>query len=261
MGLAVLCLLLAAAALAPYLATHDPTHMDSDELLRPPGAVHLLGTDQYGRDLYSRILFGASASLQVGIISVGIAASAGLVLGLLSGFYGRWVDLLVMRLIDVMLAFPSILLALSIVAVLGPGLNNVMVAVGIAGVPVYTRLVRGQVLATKQLTYVEAARTTGCGDARIVVRHILPNTLAPVIVLATLGVAGAILAGAALSFLGLGAQPPSSEWGAMLSDGRNFLRQAWWITTFPGLAITVTVLAINMMGDGLRDAFDPRLRT
>ena len=261
LGLLVVAVLLAVAALAPLLAPHDPTRMDSDRLLRPPGRAHLLGTDQYGRDVLSRILHGAALSLQVGLISVGIAASGGLVLGLLSGYYGRWVDLAVMRVIDVMLAFPSILLALGIVAVLGPSLNNVMLAVGIAGVPVYTRLVRGQVLATRALTYVEAARTTGCGDARIVGRHILPNIVAPVIVVATLGIAGAILTGAALSFLGLGAQPPSSEWGAMLSDGRGFLRQAWWVTTFPGLAISVTVLAINMMGDGLRDALDPRLKT
>jgi peptide/nickel transport system permease protein len=260
LGLWVVAVLLAVAALAPLLAPHDPTRMDSDRLLRPPGRAHLLGTDQYGRDVLSRILHGAASSLEVGLISVGIAASGGLLLGLLSGYYGRWVDLAVMRVIDVMLAFPSILLALGIVAVLGPSLNNVMLAVGIAGIPVYTRLVRGQVLATRALTYVEAARTTGCGDARIVGRHILPNIVAPVIVVATLGIAGAILTGAALSFLGLGAQPPSPEWGAMLSDGRSFLRQAWWVTTFPGLAITVTVLAINMVGDGLRDALDPRLK-
>jgi peptide/nickel transport system permease protein len=159
-----------------------------------------------------------------------------------------------------MLAFPSILLALGVVAVMGPGLNNVMVAVGIANIPIYARVVRGQTLAAKQLLYVEAARALGCGDPRIFSRHMLPNVVAPVIVVATLGVAGAILTGAALSFLGLGAQPPSPEWGAMLSDGRSFLRQAWWITMFPGLAIAVTVLAINMVGDGLRDALDPRLR-
>jgi ABC-type dipeptide/oligopeptide/nickel transport system permease subunit len=260
LGLLVVGILLIAAALAPLLAPHEPTHVDSDQLLRPPGRGHLLGTDQYGRDVLSRILHGATSSLQVGIISVGIAALGGLLLGLLSGFYGRWVDLAVMRVIDVMLAFPSILLALGIVAVLGPSLNNVMLAVGIAGIPVYTRLVRGQVLATKSLAYVEAARTVGCGDVRIVGRHILPNIVAPVIVVATLGIAGGILTEAALSFLGLGAQPPSSEWGAMLSDGRSFLRQAWWVTTFPGLAITITVLAINMVGDGLRDALDPRLK-
>lgn len=258
LGLLVVGVLVATAALAPVLAPYDPALTDADRLLRAPGRAHLLGTDQFGRDVLSRILHGASASLQVGIIAVGIAASAGMLLGLLSGYYGRWIDLVVMRVIDVMLAFPSILLALGIVAVLGPSLNNVMLAVGIAGVPVYTRLVRGQVLQTKALTFVEAARTTGCRDARIVGRHIL---VAPVIVVATLGVAGAILTGAALSFLGLGAQPPSSEWGAMLSDGRSFLRQAWWVTTFPGLAITVTVLAINIVGDGLRDALDPRLKT
>jgi peptide/nickel transport system permease protein len=259
-GALVVVLLLAAAALAPVLAPADPTRTDADRVLRAPGPGHLLGTDQYGRDVLSRILHGASASLQVGLISVGIAVSGGMLLGLLSGYYGRWVDLALMRVVEVMLAFPSILLALGIVAVLGPSLNNVMLAVGIAGVPIYTRLVRGQVLTTRALTYVEAARTTGCGDARIVARHILPNIVAPVIVVATLGVAGAILTGAALSFLGVGAQPPSSEWGAMLSDGRGFLRQAWWVTTFPGLAITITVLAINMVGDGLRDALDPRLK-
>jgi peptide/nickel transport system permease protein len=259
-GLLVVAVLLAAAVLAPILAPADPTRTDPDQVLLAPGRGHFLGTDQYGRDVWSRILHGASASLQVGLISVGIAVSGGMLLGLLSGYYGRLVDLALMRVVDVMLAFPSILLALGIVAVLGPSLNNVMLAVGIAGVPVYTRLVRGQVLATRALAYVEAARTTGCGDARIVGRHIVPNIVAPVIVVATLGVAGAILTGAALSFLGVGAQPPSSEWGAMLSDGRSFLRQAWWVTTFPGLAITITVLAINMVGDGLRDALDPRLK-
>lgn len=260
LGLVVVAVLLTAAALAPVLAPADPTRTDADQVLRAPGRGHLLGTDQFGRDVLSRILHGASASLQVGFISVGIAVSWGLLLGLLSGYYGRAIDLLLMRGVDVMLAFPSILLALGIVAVLGPSLNNVMLAVGIAGIPVYTRLVRGQVLATRALAYVEAARTTGCGDARILGRHILPNIVAPVIVVATLGVAGAILTGAALSFLGVGAQPPSSEWGAMLSDGRSFLRQAWWVATFPGLAISVTVLAINLVGDGLRDALDPRLQ-
>jgi peptide/nickel transport system permease protein len=248
------------ALLAPHLGLRDPAAIDSANLLQPPGGTHILGTDQFGRDLLSRILHGTRPSLQVGLISVGIAASVGVLLGLVSGYYGGRVDLGIMRIIDVMLAFPSILLALGVVAVMGPGLNNVMVAVGIANIPIYARVVRGQTLAAKQLLYVEAARALGCGDPRIFSRHMLPNVVAPVIVVATLGVAGAILTGAALSFLGLGAQPPSPEWGAMLSDGRSFLRQAWWITMFPGLAIAVTVLAINMVGDGLRDALDPRLR-
>jgi peptide/nickel transport system permease protein len=255
----LLILVVAGALAAPLVAPYDPIVMNPPERLLPPGARHLLGTDIFGRDLFTRILYGARISLQTGLISVSIANLVGVPLGLVSGFYGGLTDRLLMRLVDLMLTFPGILLALVIVAVLGPSLFNAMIAVGISASPTYARLVRSAVLAAKAQTYIEAARALGCTNTRIMVRHVLPNTLAPIIVLGTLGIAGAIIAAAALSFLGLGARPPVPEWGAMLSEGRNYLRVAWWITTFPGLAIMVTVLAINLLGDGLRDALDPQL--
>jgi peptide/nickel transport system permease protein len=256
----ILALLTLMAIFAPLIAPDEPNVMVPVDALAAPSLEHLFGTDQFGRDILSRIIFGARLSLQVGFIAVGIASIIGITLGVIAGYYGRWIDGTIGILIDIMLAFPGILLALAIVAILGPSLLNLMVAVGIAAVPTYTRLVRGTVLATKSLTYIEAARVVGAKDRTIMFRHILPNVIAPAIVLATLGIGGAILVGAALSFLGLGAKPPESEWGAMLSSGRNFLQQAWWITLFPGLAIMITVLSINLLGDGLRDALDPRLR-
>jgi peptide/nickel transport system permease protein len=231
------------------------------DALQRPSAAYPMGTDQFGRDILSRIIFGARLSLQVGFIAVGIASAIGITLGMVAGYYGRWIDGAIGIVIDIMLAFPGILLALAIVAVLGPNLVNLMVAVGIASVPTYARLIRGAVLSARELTYVEAARVVGAKDRTIMFRHIMPNVLAPAIVLATLGIGQAILIGAAISFLGLGAKPPTAEWGAMLSSGRNFLQQAWWITLFPGVAIMITVLSINLLGDGLRDALDPRLRT
>jgi len=260
-GLYLVILLVAVAVLADRLSLHDPIRVTPDAALRSPGGTNPLGTDVLGRDILSRLIHGARISLRVGLVSVSIAAVVGTTLGLLAGFYGRWLDLTVMRLIDLMLAFPNVLLALAIIAILGPSIFNLMIAVGISATPGYARLVRGSVLSTKENVYVEAAVAVGAGDGLIIRRHILPNVLAPIIILATLGMAGAILTGAALSFLGLGVQPPTPEWGTMLSDGRNYLRKAWWITTFPGLAIMITVLAINMLGDGLRDALDPRLKT
>jgi len=259
-GGVVLVALILMALGAPIAAPFDPTVMLSGQAMQPPSALHLFGTDQFGRDILSRVMNGARLSLQLGFISVGIALIFGIVLGLSAGYYGRGVDAVVSMLMDMMLAFPGILLALSIIAIFGPGLVNLMIAVGISSVPAYTRLVRGTVFTVKRQTYVEAAQVVGVGSVRIMARHILPNVLAPVIVLATLGIAQAILIGAALSFLGLGAKPPTPEWGAMLSEGRSFMQTAWWITVFPGLAIVVTVLAINLLGDGLRDALDPRLR-
>ncbi len=259
-GLAILTLMALLALMAPAIAPYDPDAVDILHQLEAPNKVHLLGTDLYGRDIFSRILYGGRITLVVGLISVGIAASVGIVLGLISGFYGGAVDSVIMRLVDVLLAFPRILLALSIVGMLGPGLLNVMVAVGIAGITGYARLVRGSVLSAKENVYVEAARVVGCPDRIILRRHLLPNIIGPVIVLATLDVAAAILSASSLSFLGLGVQPPTAEWGAMLNEGRQYLRTAPWITLFPGLAIMISVLSINMLGDGLRDALDPRMK-
>ncbi len=259
-GLAILVLLALMAIAAPLIAPYDPNAIAPVSNLKGPSAAHLFGTDQFGRDILSRIFFGARLSFEVGFIAVGLAMVCGIVLGLVAGFFGRAVDAVITIVIDIMLAFPGILLALAIIAILGPSLYNLMIAVGIAGIPAYTRLVRGTTLAAKQQAYVEAARVSGARDAAIMFRHILPNVLSPVIVLATLGIGSAILVGASLSFLGLGAKPPTPEWGAMLSAGRNYLSLAWWITLFPGLAIMLTVLSINMVGDGLRDALDPRLK-
>jgi peptide/nickel transport system permease protein len=257
-GLAILALLAIAALGAPLFAPFDPIKV-TDNALFSPGLPYLLGTDQYGRDIFSRVLHGARISLFIGLISVGIAASCGVAIGLVAGYYGRWVDGFLMWLINVMLAVPGILLALAIVTVRGePSLANLMVAVGIAGIPTYARLVRGSVLAAKENLYVDAARVIGAPTWLILSRHLLPNVIAPVIVAITLGTGTAILAAASLSFLGLGSQPPSPEWGRMLSEGRGYLRDQWWISTGPGLAIMLTVLAMNLFGDGLRDALDPR---
>ncbi len=259
-GLAILTVLALAALLGPLLPLPDPILIDSPHALYSPGTPNLFGSDQYGRDVLSRVVFGGRVSLVVGPIAVGIALIPGVVVGLLAGYYGRWVDVVLMRIVDVMLAFPGILLALGIVAVLGPSLTSLMVAVGISSIPTYARLTRASVLSARELLYVDAARVVGASDSAILVRHILPNVVAPVIVVSTLGVGAAILVAATLSFLGLGSQPPTAEWGRMLSEGRQYLREQWWIATFPGLAIMLTVLALNLLGDGLRDALDPRLR-
>jgi peptide/nickel transport system permease protein len=234
--------------------------MSVTAIMAPPSPDHWFGTDQYGRDILSRVLYGARLSLQTGLVAVAIAATTGSLLGLAAGYYGNLTDSIIMRMVDVMLAFPGILLAMAIVAVLGPSLINVMIAVGIGATPTYARVVRSSVLSAKELPYVLAARSIGTSNARQMFVHILPNTLSPIIVLSSLSIAAAILAASGLSFIGLGAQPPTPEWGAMLNQGRTYLREAWWMTTFPGLAIMVTVMSINMIGDGLRDALDPRLR-
>jgi len=248
------------AAFAPWLVPYDPNEQNFPESLQPPSARHLMGTDEFGRDILSRIIFGARMSLQVGVISVGIALSCGVVLGSTAGYAGGWMDNVIMRVMDIMLAFPAILLAIAIMAVLGPGLKNAMVAIGIVAIPQYARIVRGSILAVRENDYVEAARAIGCNHLTIIRRHILPNVLAPIIVRATLGTSEAILEAAALGFLGLGVQPPTSEWGTMLSRAQRFIYTAPYIATFPGVAITVTVLGLNLFGDGLRDALDPRLR-
>lgn len=260
-GIAMLGLIVLAVLGAPLLTAKDPLAVVVEERFLPPGPGHVFGTDILGRDMWTRMLYGGRLSLVTGIISVSFALALGVPMGVVSGYYGGLADRLIMRLVDIMLTFPGILLALVIVAVLGPSLFNAMVAVGISASPTYARVVRATTLAARIEAYVEAARAMGCSNPRIIIRHILPNTMAPLIVLGTLGVAGAMISAAALSFLGLGAQPPQPEWGALLSEGRSYLRRAWWMTAFPGLAIMVTVLAINLLGDGLRDALDPRLRT
>jgi peptide/nickel transport system permease protein len=263
-GAVVGAVILAALALialgAPWLSARDPIRTAPREALSPPGARFWLGSDQLGRDVASRVMHGARISLTVGLISVSIAVALGTPLGLVSGFYGGRLDALIMRVMDVLLAFPGILLALAIVTVLSPGLGNVMIAVGLSAVPAYARLTRASVLTTREQLYVEGARALGARDVFILVRYIFPNVVAPLIVTATLGLGTAILAAAALSFIGLGSQPPIPEWGRMLSEGRDYLREAWWISTFPGLGIMLTVLAMNLLGDGLRDVLDPRLK-
>jgi peptide/nickel transport system permease protein len=259
MGLGILAVLAMLALLAPQISPYDPNQVDMPHQLKRPAPSHPLGTDLYGRDILSRILWGGRVTLVVGLISVAIAASIGIVLGLVSGYYGGAIDTAIMRFVDILLSFPRILLALTVVGMLGTGLLNVMVAVGIAGITGYARLVRGTVQSAKKQAYVEAAQAVGCQDVQILFRHILPNVIGPVIVLATLDVASAILAASSLSFLGLGVQPPTAEWGYMLNEGRAYLRSAPWITFFPGIAIMISVLSINMVGDGLRDALDPKL--
>jgi peptide/nickel transport system permease protein len=259
-GIAVVALMILGAAAAPVLARYDPVAIDLAGQLRRPSAMHWLGTDIQGRDIWSRIVFGARVSLAVGFISQSIALLLGVTLGLVAGYYGRWVDELVMRLADVTLAFPTLLLLIAMVAALEPSLGTVFVTIGIVGWAGMARLVRGQVLVVRQLEFVQAIRALGARDATVIVRHVLPNVIAPVVIAATLGVAGAIMAEAALSFLGLGVQPPTPSWGAMIADGRDLaqLRSAPWTSVFPGLAIGAAVLGFNLLGDALRDALDPR---
>jgi peptide/nickel transport system permease protein len=259
-GLAIIVILVLMAIFAARIAPYDPLAHSRDSL-KPPSFKHLMGTDMFGRDLLSRVISGSRISLRIGFISVGIGASVGVFLGLGAGYFGGLLDALLAMFIDTLLAFPGILLAIAMIAVLSPGLTSVMIAVGISSVPTFCRLMRGSVLSLKQKEFIVSARAVGCRSPRIMMRHLLPNAIGPVIVLGTLRLATAILTAAGLGFLGLGAQPPIPEWGIMVSEGREFLRSAWWLVTFPGLAIVVTVMSINLLGDGLRDAMDPRLRT
>lgn len=265
-GLWFFIALVAVAILSPFLAPHDPIIQDRAALLVPPfwqeggSTTYLLGTDAVGRDILSRLIFGARYSLFIGVVVVTISLIGGIVTGLIAGFFGGWIDTVIMRVMDVILAFPSLLLALVLVAVLGPGLTNAMIAIAIVSQPHFARLTRAAVLGEKNREYVMAARVAGAGKMRLMFRTILPNCLAPLIVQATLSFSGAILDAAALGFLGMGAQPPTPEWGTMLAEAREFILRAWWVVTLPGLAILVTVLAINLMGDGLRDALDPKLK-
>ena len=246
------------ALFAPLFAPYNPTATDFLAVRQAPSAAYLLGTDDVGRDVLSRVIYGARASLTAGVISVVIALGLGVPLGLAAGFYGGWLDEAVMRLTDAVLAFPFLILAIALAASLGPSLQNAMIAIGIASAPTFVRLTRGQVLSVKGEDYVQAARAVGGGDLRVVTRHILPNTFSPLLIQASLTVAQAIIAESALSFLGLGVQPPTPSWGSMLNTAKGFMADAPWMAVWPGLCIFVTVLAFNLFGDGLRDAFDPR---
>jgi peptide/nickel transport system permease protein len=259
-GTAFLLLLVFLAILAPLIAPYDPLEISPDESLSPPSLRHLFGTDNLGRDVLSRVIFGTRYSLILGLVAIGISGTLGVVLGLLSGYAGGVVDAVVMRMVDVGLAFPSVLLALLVITVAGPGLPSIVLAIGISSTPPFIRIVRGCVLVVNEMTYIESARAIGAGGARILFRHVLPEVFAPALTMATLGLAGAIFAASSLSFLGFGAQPPTPEWGVLISSARHQLRAAWWISTFSGLAIVLSVLSINMLGDGLRDVLDPRLR-
>lgn len=259
-GAAFIVILCLTALLAPWLAPHDPHRQFLAHRLLTPGEGYLLGTDHLGRCLFSRLLFGARATLLVGLVVVGITSIMGVLLGAVAGYRGGLMDEVIMRGVDVLLAFPGIILALVIAGIMGPSLFSIMFAISLTGWTGYARVVRGAVLSVKEREFVQAASSLGAGDARIVFRHILPNVMAPVIVMATLGMAHVVLAAAALSFLGLGMQPPHAEWGSMLNAGRPFMRTAPHLTIFPGLAIMITVLAFNFLGDGLRDALDPWLK-
>jgi peptide/nickel transport system permease protein len=259
-GGVILILLVAMALAAPVVAPYDPLEMSVVDQFKPPSTENFFGTDEFGRDVFSRVIYGAQVSLRVGLLATLIAVGGGTVLGLTSGYFGRWVDSAGQKIMDTLLAFPGLLLALAIIAVLGPGLRNVLIALGIGGMPYYARLVRGQVLSIKEREFIEAAKVAGARHPRIMFRHILPNTVSPLIVVGSLDLGWNILAAASLSFIGLGAQPPTPEWGFMLSGGRDFMRDQWWISTFPGIAIVLAVLSFNLLGDGLRDAFDPQSR-
>nr|WP_231701907.1 nickel transporter permease [Crassaminicella thermophila] len=259
-GLFIVCLLILTAIFADVIAPYGYDDQELSNAFKSPSFKHLFGTDEFGRDIFSRIIYGSRISLEVGFIAVSISVVIGGFLGAIAGYYGGMVDNFIMRCMDVLLSIPQILLAISIAASLGPGLINLMIAVGISSIPQYARLVRASVLSIREQEFIEAARSVGSSDIRIIFKHILPNCLAPIIVQATLGVAFAILTAAGLSFIGLGIQPPTPEWGAMLSGGRGYIRDYAYMTLFPGLAIMITILALNFLGDGLRDALDPKLK-
>lgn len=257
-GAMIIMALFVSALFAPLISPYDPVKSNIRERLTGPSVDHFFGTDDLGRDIFSRIVHGSRISLQVGLVSVSIATAVGMLLGVLAGYFGGWIDTIAMRLMDVMFAFPGVLLAIAIMAVLGPSTTNVMIAVGIVYIPIFARITRGSVLTVRNRDFVEAAYCVGLRPGRIIFRHILPNALDAVIVQVSLATAFAILAEAALSFLGLGTQPPAPSWGSMLSFGRQYMLEAPWWTIFPGLAIFLTVLALHLIGDGLRDALDPR---
>ncbi len=259
-GLAIVLVLVVAALAAPWLAPFDPLRMAAGPRLQPPSLDHWMGTDDFGRDVFSRILHGARLTLQIGAIAVGISLTAGLALGLVAGYAGGWTERILMRLVDVLFSFTEIVIALACLAIFGVGLTNAMIAIGIASIPFYARVTHSVVLVEKNKPYFEAAVAAGAGHGRLILRHLLPNVIPTLIVVGTLGVSTAVLAAAGLSFLGLGAQPPEPEWGFMLSASRDLISRAPWMMIFPGLAIAITVLGFNLLGDGVREALDPRQR-
>ncbi len=260
-GAVIVLLLILVSVVGPLLLSVSPITQDIEAVLDPPSATHIFGTDELGRDVFARVVYGGRVSLQVGVVAVLIALIIGTTLGLVAGYWGgTWVDNVIMRAIDALLAFPSLVLAIAITAVLGPNLQNAMLAIGIVNIPSFARLVRGQVLTIRPKEFIEAARTLGANDARVILRHVLPNTLGPIVVLVSLRLAFAVLSEASLSFLGLGAQPPTATWGSMLNAGRNFLEREPWVSFFPGIAIFLTVLGFSVIGDGIRDTLDPRMK-
>ena len=259
-GLALVLGLFVVSIFAPWLAPYDPNLIDLKQVLMPPSPAHYLGTDTLGRDVLSRIIFGSRVSLKVGFVAVGLATLIGLFIGALAGYYGGWVDSALMRLVDLMLCFPAFFLILAVIALLEPSIWNIMAVIGLTGWMGVARLVRAEFLSLREREFVTAARALGAGDTRLILRHMLPNALAPVMVSATLGVAGAILTESALSFLGLGVQPPTPSWGNILTAGKDNIEIAWWLSVFPGLAILITVMSYNLLGEGIQEAIDPRLK-
>lgn len=260
-GICLVILLIFIAIFGPLIAPNDPILVNTKERFQSPSSTYWFGTDEFGRDIFSRILYGGRIAVQIGIVSVTVAFLGGIVLGLISGYYGGLVDTIMSRLLEIWLSFPDILFVIAVVAILGPSLNTVILALGFQSIPAYARIVRGSVLGARKEVYVEAAQSVGVSNRQIMMRHILPNVVAPLIILSSMRFGGALLTGAGLSFIGLGAQPPTPEWGAILSTGRMYMYQAPWITVFPGMAIAVFVLGVNMLGDGLRDVLDPRLNS
>lgn len=257
-GGSVVLLLFLVSLCAPLLAPYNPNEINAWQVLSPPSWSHWFGTDELGRDVFSRVLFGARISLKVGLVAIGIAVVLGSLVGLAAGYYGGWVDTLLMRMVDIMLCFPAFFLILAIITFLEPSIWYIMIVIGLTGWMGVARLVRAETLTIREMDYIMAARCSGASDSRIILRHILPNALSPVLVAATLGVAGAILTESALSFLGIGVQPPTPSWGNILTSGKDYIEFAWWLSLYPGLAILITVLAYNLLGEGIRDALDPR---
>ncbi len=260
-GSVIILLLFFLALFAPWISRYDPARIDVSHILSPPDALHWMGTDESGRDVMSRMIYGARVSLLVGFVAVGIATAIGVFFGSLAGYYGGWIDTVIMRFVDIMLCFPTFFLILAVIAVLEPSLLNIMIVIGVTGWMGVARLVRAEFLALKEQEFVLAARAFGASDFRIIFRHLLPNAMAPVLISATFGIAGAILTESALSFFGLGVQPPNPSWGNILSSGYKYIDFAHWLSIFPGLAILITALGYNLLGEGLRDALDPRLRS